>query len=80
MENKKHYLQGIWRGLNDGDQNEPKKNLYIRGMNEKDIIEKILNSTNNDGIIELYKIKFPNFESQPLKTFRVCRNLDPCCV
>ena len=80
MQNQHSYLQGIWKEYYDEAQTIKKKDLFIRGFHEKEIIDKILNSTSENGIIEIYKVQLPDFQVQPLKSFRVCRDLEPCCI
>ena len=80
MQNQHCYFQGIWKEYYDEAQTIKKKDLFIRGLHEQEIIDKILSSTSESGIIEIYKVELPGFQIQPLKTFRVCRDLELCCT
>ena len=76
---KKSFLQGVWRELCDSPS-EKKRNLVIHADCEEKIIDEILESTSADGVIEIYKVQIPGVRVKSLKTLRVCRELEICCV
>ncbi|MFX1398182.1 MAG: hypothetical protein ACFFAS_14200 [Promethearchaeota archaeon] len=79
MENKEQYsLQGIWKKTGGSSKKRPENSIIVRGKEIKHIIDKIMDLTSDEGIIEIYRLKDNTYRTKPFKILKVCNKMDLC--
>ncbi|MBN1802919.1 MAG: hypothetical protein JW891_15530 [Candidatus Lokiarchaeota archaeon] len=71
-------LQGVWKRIADSSKKTLENSIVVKGREIKSIIDRIMELTSDEGVIEIYKLKDNTQKSLPFKTLRVCNDIDLC--